>query len=315
MRVAPAIARAAFVCGLAGAAWCAFATLDPDTARADDRPAAIAEQSEGLLGDVLDQTSDAVGDVVDQVLPAKPAEPDPERPADDPSGGSSAEPESKPDPVGHILDGVTGTVGEVVDSVGTVVEVITTPPPVVVPPVVVTPAPATSTPAPTTTTAGTGTTQSGTEAATVPAPAAAEPVPADLPVPIGPAVGRTLDDPSPAAYPVDHHAGEVRQCDGTPRSLDELRRTIREGADIHTAPRLDRTATRDDWPCPSGPAGPVAQAGGMTAVAGSSPQHGDQVSGEGVAQLTWPTLHRLYALRARGDLPVSRSTHLDPRPA
>lgn len=307
---------------LTGAAWLTLTALD-GAAHADDG----TQQPGGVLG--------AVVEVVDQVLPepTKAADPardepaeDPEPPADDDGEGedqgSSAEPESAPDPIGDILDGVT-------DTVETVAEVVvTTPPPVTIPPVVATPTPTTSTPAPATTPAVAASTtamvstpaaRTDTEAAddtdTAEPETAAQPAPVDLPVPIGPALGRTLDDGIHYTDRTAPAADEVRECGADLRSLDAIRRAIRATGDTPAAPTTNRAGSRDDRPCPTGPGGPVARAGTMVAVANNGPGHGDQTCGDILATLTWPTLSRLHPLRARGDLPASRSPHVDSGPA
>ncbi|MEU1240015.1 hypothetical protein ABZ388_06620 [Micromonospora parva] len=284
----------------------------------------------------------AVVEVVDEVLP-EPSKP-PAKPETEPA--PAAEPESSGDqapasaeppaaepvvvvpavevpvdvpPVVVDLPPVVVDVPPLVVDVPPVVVVV--PPVAVVPPVVVpTPtAPTTTAPATTVTTdAGDTTTVTAPldDTAVEPAEPATdvEPEPDDLPVPIGPAIGRTLDDGIHYTAPDRHKPATVRDCDDDTRSLDDIRRAIRAAATPDT-PAPDRASGGPRQPCPDGPPGPVVHAGTLAAVPGGSSHHIDQASADTTTSVTWPALGRLHQLRARGDLPASRDEQIEPGPA
>ncbi|MEK8108625.1 hypothetical protein NKG94_34315 [Micromonospora sp. M12] len=321
MRTPPVIARAALLCGLAGAAWCALATLNPDTARADDRPATTTEQPQGLLG--------TVRDVVDQVLPTprtapsrtatspslRTRHPPPTTPAGKPTS-RTRRPTPRPRPKRPIRNRRTPPASEPRDnpppsrpvvqlpSIELPVDLPVVPPiTVVTPPIVIEvpdprpaapttdPAPSqlpapivvtlpiigpTAQPAATQTPAAqvdtdTSTTDEAADGDTSPAVATGtdasdevtELAPDGLPVPIGPVLGRTLDDgirPSEPVQPV-----RVGECSRHERTLEEVRQALRDmiaKPDRGKAKAVDRT-TR---PCPGAPLGPDTDAATLAAV-------------------------------------------------
>lgn len=310
-------------------------------ARADEGP----QRPGGVLGTVVE--------VVDEVLPepTKAAEPDPEptrepepareptkaaeqapadeEPAADDSGDNEPEPEAPPaDPIGDAIEDVKDGLEQVVEPVKEVVEVVTDPlptPPVVVvipAPVVVTPPP---TPAPTVTPEPT---QPATEPATVdstepaadelpeqPAVEAPDVDQVDLPV-VGPVAGSNTLLPGLTPDAASSRQDREPQCTGDhrERTLDDVRkdaRSVATGKQPRDGDRADPGGPGK--PCPA-PAPPTDRA--MNATAGPSPAgaHGEQYAAT-AAGLTWPALARLQQLRARGDIPAGRSTHVEPGPA
>ncbi|MEU8329795.1 hypothetical protein [Micromonospora sp. NPDC048839] len=352
MRVAPVVARAALVCGLAGAAWCAFA-LNPDTARADDRPAAVADLSEDLLG--------TVRDVVDEVLPPpadEPAAPDEpvdqpddtgDEPAEDPTPAdeTAPAPSDNPPPDAPVIElppvelpielpAVEVPSIEVPIDLPVVPPITVTTPPVVVqvPALVPAAAPAT-TPAPTmpapvvvTLPIVSPVTQPAASTDAAPAPTSAVTPelaahvsdPAGLPVPIiGPVLGHAFDDGNRPPEPTAEASVKVGGCSeggrGHGRSLDEVRRAVialTAGDDRRDDARAAGQVTR---PCPGPPLGPDADVTGMAATHGPGTSSTDQLLSDTPGVLIWPAVDRLAALRARSAIPPGRLTHLDPRPA
>jgi hypothetical protein len=139
----------------------------------------------------------------------------------------------------------------------------------------------------------------------------AELTPDGLPVPIGPVLGRTLDDgihpPEPS------RPDQVAECRDT-RTLDQVRQALRDM--VSQPDRVTSTAVnRTTRPCPGTPAGPDTAAGGLAAAHSPGAPSTDQLLGDTPGSLIWPTLDKLTALCARSTIPVSWSTHLDPRPA
>ncbi|MET7868007.1 hypothetical protein [Micromonospora taraxaci] len=287
-------------------------------AYADDE----AQRPGGVLGTVVEVVDEVTTEPEPTTEPDPPAEPEPEQ-EQAPEPVHSEEPASdEPAADEPVID--LPPVEVPVD----VPPVVVDPPPVVVvvPPVVVAPTPTapiltpTAAPLPTTPeqapTQPTGETLS-TDTSEEPAPPVetVAPAPTDLPVPIGPVLGRALDDGIHVTEPATATPDDVRECDGKTLTLDDIRRDIRTTGDTTTAPATDRADSPDRRPCPNGPAGPVVQAGGLSAVTGSTTQHGDQAGGDTTTWLAWPALHRIQQLRARGDLPAGRSPHVEPGPA
>lgn len=246
-----------------------------------------------------------------------------EEPATDDSGDS--EPESDAPPANPIGDAIEDVKGGVKDTVIEVVEVVTAPlpsPPVVVviptPAPVVTPAP-TQPAAPTVASDDTDTTEGAVDEQPA-APATETPevdLPVDLPV-VGPTAGTDAMLPGLTPDDVSHRADDtdaIEACDNPePRTLDDVRKAIRKVIDKQKQREGDRADPgAPGKPCP-GTGAPTERAINGTATATGVGQHGDQVAAT-TTGLIWPTLTRLQQLRARGDLPDSRSTHLDPAPA
>lgn len=334
MRASSVIARAALVCGLAGAAWCALATLDPNSAHADDRPATVTEQPGGLL--------DTVRDVVDEVLPpaAEPdeepdsaptdeAEPRDEQPADEPADEPTPVDEDATPPRDDtpVSDPPASEPVVELPSVELPVELpgapptgVITPPIVVEVPALAPPAQPTPDPAPTQTpapvvialpiigpTTQPADTQTRISAATELAATADR-----LSVPlIGPVLGRMLDDGIHPPEPIAPPRVKVSQCGGGQRTLEDVRRALRAVAAEHDR----RAGERTTRPCPGVPLGPDADAAGMAAMNNSGASSSDQLLGDTPGVLVWPVLQRLYEMRARSTIPASALNHLDPRPA
>ncbi|GLZ62902.1 hypothetical protein [Micromonospora sp. NBRC 107095] len=308
-------------------------------AHADD-----TQQPGGLL--------DTAVEVVDQVLPESTAEPDPEptkkpEPTEqesesEPRGEEPAtaeptdpEPERPTTPVVIDVPPVSVPVDvppAVVDvPVVDVPPVVADVPPVVidVPPVVVvvpaptapTTAPAPTQPAetieldaPTETTTEPPTTQPAAD----PAKAATTVQPADTPpTTIGHAAGTstllpgltptpaTTDQPAPAPEcaddPDDHATPDHGR--GVVRTITD-RRTGKPTADRQPAPLR---------PCPTPP---VHTDQAINTVAGTGHTgHHSELYAATTGDVTWPALQRLQQLRARGDLPASRTEHPEPGPA
>ncbi|MEU7975189.1 hypothetical protein AB0B48_24435 [Micromonospora sp. NPDC049089] len=323
-------------CGVAGAI--AFAS----PAYADD-----SQQPGGPLDTVVSEVVDEVSPEPTKVPEPEPtSEPEPE-PTKEPEAPAEPEPESeqhedtpadepteepKPDttepappatPIDDIVDDVTEVVEDVVD---VVVPAPTTPAPVVTPTPVV---PAPSLPAPPVVEP---TPTQPTEPAPIDAPATTE-LPAetapseqpaevpvvevpDLPVVIGP-VGSSTALPGLAPWTAStEQPAPAPQCtadrddDVTP---DHGRGVVRTITDRRTGlPTADRTPVPLK-PCPTpAPSGDQA----MNAIAAASHAGGhNEIYAATTTGVTWPALQRLQQLRARGDLPASRTDHLEPGPA
>ncbi|MEU7677903.1 hypothetical protein AB0C42_24185 [Micromonospora taraxaci] len=197
-------------------------------------------------------------------------------------------------------------------------------PPVAVPPVV-TPTPAPTQPANPAAAQPTTPAPLDTPAETTTEPAAAEPLPAaapldELSVVIGPVAGSgTLLPglaPTRAGDTPQLHADEP-QCTGDRRDQaapDHGRGVVRTITDRRTGQPDAQQPAAPAKPCPA-PTGPGDDASGLNAALAHPTPGADQPPGDTTATLAWPTLDRLHQLRARGDLPASRSTHLEPGPA
>ncbi|WP_371409709.1 hypothetical protein OG423_13980 [Micromonospora zamorensis] len=287
----------------------------------------------GLLGSVVE--------VVDQVIPdVEPTKaPDPE-PTKDPEPPAETEPADEP---GHGTDGhdeqaaadepapvITVPAIEipvdlppvVIDLPPVVVDlpplVVDVPPVVVVtPPVVVptpTPTPQPTTPAPTTDT----TTPAPTTTPQTPAVVPVAPLD-ELPVVIGPTAGTgtllpgLMREPGAAEHTDTDATTGTRLCDG--RDDQPQRTPGGDGKqDRRTADQPTNSGTPPAKPCPT-PTGPGDTATGMSAALAHTTNGADQPPGDTTATLAWPALDRLHHVRARGDLPASRTTHLEPGPA
>lgn len=185
------------------------------------------------------------------------------------------------------------------------------------------PAPATSTPVITVPIVGPvaqpaadpGVVSAPTSAAAATKPTAHVSIPAGLPVPIGPVLGRTLDDgirpPEPAAEPTM----KVSKCSKHKQTLEDVRQALIDMATEHKRRSEIRAADQVTRPCPGAPLGPDADVTSMVAVHCPGASNSDQALGDTPSALIWPTLGRLAALRARSTIPAGWSTHLDPRPA
>lgn len=336
MRASRIAARAALVCGLAGAAWCTWSSLDANAAHADEPPAAVTERPGGPLGAVINLPG-RTADVVDQVLPTpgpsgdakppdgpqnapaeKPTQAPTEQPAEEPAPDGSTSPAS-PSPVDGIVDDATDELGQIGDTVDEAVQVTPSPTPspaatqpvsspaptqpAVKPPVLVelprlVDAPA-ITPAP-----------ALVEAAVPPAPA-----PVDLPVPIGPVLGRTLDDGIRPTEPAATRRVEVGECGHDTRILLDVRRALRALVVEHDRRGVARAQAPPRRPCPGAPIGPVGDAVGSATAHLPGGYGDDHLLGDTPGAMIWPVLQRLYELRARSAIPAGRSTHLEPGPA
>lgn len=331
-----------------GAALGIFGALALGTAAyADDEP----QRPGGALGAVVE----VVDQVLPDVEPTKAPDPEPSKdpepePTKDPEPPTEPEPANEPD---HGTDGHEQQADEpteepapvitvppieipvdlppividlppvVVDLPPVVVDVppvvVVTPPiavtpPVVVPPVVTTPTQQPTTPAPTVDT----TTPAQTTTPQTPAVVPAAPLD-ELPVVIGPTAGTGTLLPGlmrePGAVADQPRTGEPectgdQPADAAPdhgRSADRTttdRRTGQPAADQPPAPL---------GPCPT-PTGPGTQVDVYAATAPTTSGHVEPI-GDLTGGITWPALDRLHHVRARGDLPASRTTHLEPGPA
>lgn len=307
---------------------------------------ALADEAQhpgGVVGAVAE-----VVEVVDQVIPELPEPtkaPDPEpeptkdpeppaepEPADEPGHGTDGhdepaadEPAEEPAPAettappANPIEAVKDGLGQVVEGVKETVEVITAPVvPTPTPAPVITPTPTPTqqptTPAPTTdtTTEPAQTTTPQTPAAEVPAAPLDE-----LPVVIGPTAGTGTLLPGLIREPgtVEQPSTGEPECTGDQPAdaaperspggdREQARRTGAPTADQPPAPLT---------PCPT-PTGPGTQVDVYAATAPTTSGHVEPI-GDLTGGITWPALDRLHHVRARGDLPASRTTHLEPGPA
>jgi len=307
---------------------------------------ALADEAQhpgGVVGAVAE-----VVEVVDQVLPdvepTKALDPEPEptkdpepptepEPADEPGHGTDGhdEPAEEPAPVITVpaIEIPVDLPPVVIDLPPVVVDlpplvvdvppvVVVTPPiavtPPVVPPVVTTPTQQPTTPAATVDT----TTPAPTTTPQTPAVVPAAPLD-ELPVVIGPTAGTgtllpgLIREPGAVEHADADEATGIRLCDGRD---DEPQRTPGDHRkqDRRTADRPTNSGTPPAKPCPT-PTGPGDAAAGMSAALAHTTPGADQPPGDLTGGITWPALDRLHHVRARGDLPASRTTHLEPGPA
>ncbi|WP_406083128.1 hypothetical protein OHA01_26495 [Micromonospora zamorensis] len=297
----------------------------------------------GLLGAVV-EVVEVVDQVIPDVEPTKAPEPEPTKdpepaaePADEPGHGTDGhdepaaeEPTEEPAPVITVppIEIPVDLPPVVIDLPPVVVDlpplvvdvppvVVVTPPiavtPPVVPPVVTTPTQQPTTPTPTTDT----TTPAPTTTPQTPAEVPAAPLD-ELPVVIGPTAGTGTLLPGLMREPgaVEHRAAHEPECTGDQPADAAPQRT--PGGDREQARRTaDQPAnggTPPAKPCPT-PTGPGDTATGMSAALAHTTHGADQPPGDTTATLAWPALDRLHHVRARGDIPASRTTHLEPGPA
>ncbi|MEV5629210.1 hypothetical protein [Micromonospora tulbaghiae] len=250
--------------------------------------------------------------------PTTPPEPEPEPSEPARSGDTTPSPEPTPtaplcgvplvDGVCQVLDDVTDTVGDVVDVVDEVVTNPTTPPatPIevkvpVVDIVVTLPAPGPST-------------LPGADApAAQPTPVTAPAAPA-LPVPVGPTVVETLDEPSPTLIEIAHEAVDATDPEPDcwrPPGRDRADRRIHDGLN---PPPPRKKAKRHGGGCPGTPGAPDPTEA-TPAAASNHSAGGQQTPADLTGPLTPPALDRLDHARARSHLPPSRHTAVEPGPA
>lgn len=306
---------------------------------------ALADEAQhpgGVVGAVA-EVVEVVDQVIPDVEPTKAPDPEPE-PTKDPEPAAEPEPADEPDhgtdghdepatdepaeepapaettaPPANPIEAVKDGLGQVVEGVKETVEVITAP--VVTTPTpapVVTPTP-TPTPQPTTPAPTTDTTTVPAQTTTPQTPAVAPAAPLDeLPVVIGPTAGTgtllpgLMREPGHAEQP---STGEP-ECTGE-RPADAAPDHHR-GADRTTTDRRTGQPAADQPPAPLGPCptptGPGTQVDVYAATAPTTSGHVEPI-GDLTGGITWPALDRLHHVRARGDLPASRTTHLEPGPA
>lgn len=280
------------------------------------------QQPGGALGAVVEAVDQAVPDVE----PTKAPEPEPTK-------EPAAEPEPTDEPA-HDTDGQDEQQGtdepaeepapaDPVETVAApVVEVVTAP-------VAPTPTPApviTPTPAPTPVQTSTPT-QSQPETTTVPAPTPEPQVPAvdvvtvpvdELPVVIGPVAGTAtlLPGLTPSADDTARPLTGEPECTGeqpADATPDHGRGVVRTITDRRTGLPAAQQPPAPLTPCPQPPPA-TDQAINAVATTGHAGAHSDQYAATS-AELTWPALGRLHQLRARGDVPASRTEHPEPGPA
>ncbi|WP_030487245.1 hypothetical protein [Micromonospora chokoriensis] len=319
-------------CGVAGVL--AFST----PAHADDG----TQQPGGVLGTVVEVVSEVLPEPTKEPEPAKEpdevpaaeseqsdeaghganepaAEPEP-TPADQPTQAGDEESAAEtPAPPSSPIEQVTDGLEQIVEPVKDVVEDVTTPLPV----------PSTPAPAPVVTPAPTEPTQPA-ETARVDVPVETETAteqpehltaeaPAVDPLPVLPVVGPVAgsDTMLPGLTPVsvgEEQPTRAPQCDERPAEStpDHGRGVVRTITDRRTGlPTASSDAPAKPCPPPA-PAGD--QAINAVATTGHAGAHSELYAAT-TTGVTWPTLDRLQQLRARGDLPASRSTHVEPGPA